>query len=79
MSIRTVLVDDEPLATQGLQLRLQAQTDQLVQFPVPTVARKVGRRVELDTRQAKLLGEGGDRVIEALDMAEGQPHRWRAH
>src|SRR5687767_9296968 len=24
MSIRTILVDDEPLATQGLQLRLQA-------------------------------------------------------
>lgn len=27
MSIRTVLVDDEPLATQGLQLRLQAHDD----------------------------------------------------
>jgi two-component system LytT family response regulator len=27
MSIRTVLVDDEPLATQGLQLRLQAHED----------------------------------------------------
>ncbi len=27
MSIRTVLVDDEPLATQGLQLRLQAFDD----------------------------------------------------
>ena len=24
MTIRTILVDDEPLATQGLQLRLQA-------------------------------------------------------
>src|SRR5205085_2620562 len=27
MSIRTILVDDEPLATQGLQLRLQAHDD----------------------------------------------------
>jgi two-component system LytT family response regulator len=27
MSIRTILVDDEPLATQGLQLRLQAHED----------------------------------------------------
>src|SRR5678815_3271473 len=27
MTIRTVLVDDEPLATQGLQLRLQAHDD----------------------------------------------------
>ena len=27
MSIRTILVDDEPLATQGLQLRLQAFDD----------------------------------------------------
>src|SRR3954468_12656447 len=27
MTIRTVLVDDEPLATQGLQLRLQAHED----------------------------------------------------
>src|ERR671917_578202 len=27
MSIRTVLVDDEPLATQGLQLRLEAHED----------------------------------------------------
>jgi two-component system LytT family response regulator len=27
MSIRTILVDDEPLATQGLQLRLQAHGD----------------------------------------------------
>src|ERR1044071_7665260 len=27
MTIRTILVDDEPLATQGLQLRLQAHED----------------------------------------------------
>ena len=27
MTIRTILVDDEPLATQGLQLRLQAHDD----------------------------------------------------
>ena len=27
MSIRTILVDDEPLATQGLELRLQAHPD----------------------------------------------------
>ena len=27
MTIRTILVDDEPLATQGLQLRLQAFDD----------------------------------------------------
>src|SRR3954466_14967843 len=27
MTIRTVLVDDEPLATQGMQLRLQAHED----------------------------------------------------
>ena len=27
MSIRTVLVDDEPLATQGLRLRLEAHDD----------------------------------------------------
>src|SRR5918997_2956922 len=27
MSIRTILVDDEPLATQGLQLRLEAHED----------------------------------------------------
>jgi hypothetical protein len=27
MTIRTVLVDDEPLATQGLQLRLEAHDD----------------------------------------------------
>ena len=29
MTIRTILVDDEPLATQGLQLRLQAQLQAL--------------------------------------------------
>ncbi|MEO5972937.1 MAG: DNA-binding response regulator, partial [Sphingomicrobium sp.] len=27
MSIRTILVDDEPLATQGMQLRLEAHDD----------------------------------------------------
>ena len=27
MPIRTILVDDEPLATQGLQLRLEAHDD----------------------------------------------------
>ena len=27
MSIRTILVDDEPLATQGLRLRLEAHDD----------------------------------------------------
>ena len=31
MTIRTILVDDEPLATQGLQLRLQALRAKLAQ------------------------------------------------
>ena len=43
MTIRTILVDDEPLATQGLQLRLQAHEDVEIVATARTAARRSGR------------------------------------
>ena len=54
-----------------------AQADEVVDLPVATFPGEVARRVELDAGQAELLGEGRDRLVEALDMPERQPHHHR--
>ena len=73
MSIRTVLVDDEPLATQGLQLRLQAFDDVEI---VGTAAngREAIRQIKthkpdlvfLDIQMPEV---GGFDVVEAIGVA----------
>src|SRR5439155_10394209 len=64
----------DALDDQAGGLAALAKVDQLVELPVPEAAAEVGWRVELDARQAELLGEGGDRVVEPFDVSEGETH-----
>ena len=68
----------DALDDQAGGLAALAKVDQLVQLPVTELVAEVGWRVELDARQAELLGEGGDRVVEPLDVPEGQAHAHRS-
>ena len=76
MRVRDVL---ETLHDESVGLASLAQADQLVDRPVAVGADQVARGVELDAGQAELPGEGGDRVVEPLDMPEGEAHRHGAH
>ena len=64
----------DALDDQAGGLAALAKVRQFVQLPVTGAAGEVGWRVELDAGQAELLGESGDRLVEPLDVPEGQAH-----
>ena len=74
VAVRDVLdaLDGEP----G-RLASRPEGEELIHAPEAVLHRQVARRMELDARQTELLGEGGDGVVEAFDVAEREPdHDW---
>ena len=61
MTIRTILVDDEPLATPGLQLRLQAHEDVYVAIhdAVHTARRRIEEAVRKRREERRRDGNNG--------------------
>ena len=70
MTIRTILVDDEPLATQGLQLRLQAFEMSKCRDLPPTAAKRSAQikthKPDLVFLDVQMPGFDGFSVIQGL-------------
>ena len=70
MTIRTILVDDEPLATQGLQLRLQAHEDVEVVAALRDRGEDLPANAERRLLEVRFLGRSGEREREPASFLE---------